>query len=452
MKTNNTAALGTAPVGPLLLKLSVPAMAGMFMMSLYNVVDAFFVGRGVGALGIASVFVSFPATLVIMAVSQTFGVGGASVIARALGAERHDEASAALGTIMTSGLFCAFAMTAALMIFTRPLLTMLGATHEIIESSLVYAGIIFLGTPAFFMMMVFNNLVRGEGNTRLSMLSMAISSGVNIALDPLFIFVFKWGLAGAAWATVIAQVCALAWLLHYYFGGKSAVAVKPQCLRRISPPLLARVLSVGASAFVRQVGIAVSWTVLNRIFADTGGAIGVAASGLVQRLLSLIIMPVLGMGHGLLPLVGYNYGAKNYRRVLRGMSLANIASTTVCFACAVLLLIFPREMLGIFSDDRALLASGVTGMVCVAAGISFAGTQTMISTYYQGIGSARLAFFLSMLRPLLLHPPLALTLSAFFGMNGAWASFTAADILAFAISWAIYTRGKRELAQRELAA
>ena len=163
-------------------------------------------------------------------------------------------------------------------------------------------------------------------------------------------------------------------------------------------------------------------------------------------------MPVLGMGHGLLPLVGYNYGAKNYRRVLRGMSLANIASTAVCFACAVLLLIFPREMLGIFSDDRALLASGVTGMVCVAAGISFAGTQTMISTYYQGIGSARLAFFLSMLRPLLLHPPLALTLSAFFGMNGAWASFTAADILAFAISWAIYTRGKRELAQRELAA
>ena len=168
MKTNNTAALGTAPVGPLLLKLSVPAMAGMFMMSLYNVVDAFFVGRGVGALGIASVFVSFPATLVIMAVSQTFGVGGASVIARALGAERHDEASAALGTIMTSGLFCALAMTAALMIFTRPLLTMLGATHEIIESSLVYAGIIFLGTPAFFMMMVFNNLVRGEGNTGLN--------------------------------------------------------------------------------------------------------------------------------------------------------------------------------------------------------------------------------------------------------------------------------------------
>lgn len=147
MKTNNTKALGTAPVGPLLLKLSIPAMAGMFMLSLYNVVDAFFVGRGVGALGIASVFISFPATLVIMAVSQTFGVGGASVIARALGAGRNDDASAALGTIMTSGLLCALVMTAFLMIFTRPLLLMLGANHEIIESSLTYADIIFIGTP-----------------------------------------------------------------------------------------------------------------------------------------------------------------------------------------------------------------------------------------------------------------------------------------------------------------
>ena len=188
MKTNNTEALGTAPVGPLLLKLSIPAMAGMFMLSLYNVVDAFFVGRGVGALGIASVFISFPATLVIMAVSQTFGVGGASVIARALGAGRNDDASAALGTIMTSGLLCALVMTAFLMIFTRPLLLMLGANHEIIESSLTYADIIFIGTPVFFMMMVFNNLVRGEGNTRLSMVSLASTSGVNIALDPRFIF------------------------------------------------------------------------------------------------------------------------------------------------------------------------------------------------------------------------------------------------------------------------
>ena len=452
MKTNNTKALGTAPVGPLLLKLSIPAMAGMFMLSLYNVVDAFFVGRGVGALGIASVFISFPATLVIMAVSQTFGVGGASVIARALGAGRNDDASAALGTIMTSGLLCAFVMTAFLMIFTRPLLLMLGANHEIIESSLTYADIIFIGTPVFFMMMVFNNLVRGEGNTRLSMLSMAISSGVNIALDPLFIFVFKWGLAGAAWATVIAQICALIWLLYYYFSGKSAVAVRLHCLRRISLPLLTQVISVGASAFVRQVGIAISWTVLNRIFADTGGAIGVAASGLVQRMLSLIIMPILGMGHGLLPLVGYNYGAKNYRRVLRGMGLANVASTAICFVCAIFLLIFPRELLALFSHDEALLASRVRGIVCVAAGLSFAGSQTMISTYYQGIGSARLAFFLSMLRPLLLHPPLALVLAELFGMNGAWASFTAADVLAFAISGAIYIRGRRELIQSELKA
>lgn len=446
MDKNNSEALGSSPVGPLLLRLSIPAMAGMFMLSLYNVVDAFFVGRGVGALGIASVFISFPATLVIMAVSQTFGVGGASVIARALGAGDGGEASRALGTVFTSGLLCSAALTTMLLIFARPLLLMLGATEDIMDGSLVYANIIFAGTPVFFMMMVFNNLVRGEGNTKLSMLSMTISSGVNMALDPLFIFVFGWGLAGAAWATVIAQCCALVWLLSYYAGGKSAVSAELKYAKTISPALLRKIISVGASAFVRQVGIAISWTVLNRIFAEAGGALAVAASGLVQRMLSMIIMPILGMGHGLLPLVGYNYGARNYRRVLRGMMLANIASTAICSVCAVFLLIFPRELLGLFSNDEALLASGTAGAFCIAVGLPFAGTQTMISTYYQGIGHAKLAFFLSMLRPLLLHPPLALVLAGIFGLNGAWGSFTAADVFAFVISWAIYLRSRKRLA------
>ncbi|MEG1911633.1 MAG: MATE family efflux transporter [Cloacibacillus sp.] len=445
MKTNDTKALGTAPIGRLLVELSIPAMAGMFMISLYNVADAFFVGRGVGPLGIASVFISFPATLVVMAVSQTFGVGGGSVIARALGAGDAERAGGTLGTIFVAGAACSLLMTALLLIFLPRLLEMLGAASDMMEYSLVYGGVIFLGTPVYFMMMVLNNLVRGEGNTRLCMYSMMISSVLNILLDPLFIFVFHWGVAGAAWATVLSQICALVWLVYYYASGKSAVPVGRRYLRRPSLPLLWQVLTVGASAFVRQVGIAISWTVLNRIFSSTGGSIAVASSGLVQRILSLIIMPVIGMGHGLLPLVGYNYGANNFRRVLRAMRLSNIAATVICCICAVLLFIFPRAVLALFSNDEALLSSGAAGIYCIALGLPFAGAQVMVSTYYQGTGSARMAFFLSMLRPLLLHPPLALALSAIWGVDGAWASFAAADIFAFIISWAIFMRGRREL-------
>lgn len=445
MKTNDTQALGTAPLGSLLIQLSVPAMAGMFMLSLYNIADAFFVGRGVGPVGIAAVFITFPATLVIMAVSQTFGVGGGSVIARALGAHQKDRAAEALGNIFTAGLLTSLVMTAALLIFLRGLLLLLGTTGDMMQSAMTYGGIIFIGTPSFFMMMVLNNLVRGEGNTRLCMYSMMISSGMNIALDPLFIFVFHWGVAGAAWATVISQFCALVWLLYYYFSGKSAVPVGVRYARRLSAPLLGEIVSVGASAFVRQVGIAISWTVLNRIFASIGGSSAVAASGLVQRIMSLIIMPILGMGHGLLPLVGYNYGAGNFRRVLGCMRLSNISSTVICSVCAVLLLIFPRSVLSLFSNDPTLLAAGVPGLICVALGLPFAGTQTMISTYYQGIGNAPLAFFLSMLRPLLIHPPLAMALAWLGGLNGAWVSFTAADVIAFVISWAIFMKGRRRL-------
>lgn len=445
MKKFDSETLGTAPVGRLLIELSIPAMAGMFMLSLYNVADAFFVGRGVGPTGIASVFVSFPATLVVMAVSQTFGVGGGSVIARSLGAGRPSEAGQALGTIFISAFICSLALTALLLFFLPQLLVLLGATPDMLESSIDYGRIIFLGTPSFFMMMAMNNLVRGEGNTRLCMFSMMISSGLNIALDPLFIFVFHWGVAGAAWATVISQFCAMVWLTWYYFSGKSAVPVGRRYLKTISLPLLWQVLSVGASAFVRQVGIAVSWTVLNRIFSSAGGSLAVASSGLVQRILSLIIMPILGMGHGLLPLVGYNFGACSYSRVLRAMKLSNISSTLICFVCSVLLLIFPKEVISCFSNDSALISSALPGLFCIALGLPFNGTQVMISTYYQGTGAARLAFFLSMLRPLLLHPPLALLLASAFGINGAWASFTAADILAFAISWAIFLRGRKEL-------
>ena len=445
MKTNVTKALGTEPLGPLLVQLSVPAMAGMFMLSLYNIADAFFVGQGVGPIGIAAVFITFPATLLIMAVAQTFGVGGSSVVARALGGRDTERAAEALGTIVTAGLLTSLVMTAALLLYLHQLLAMFGTTDDMMECAVTFGGIIFLGTPPFFMMMVFNNLVRGEGNTRLSMFSMAISACMNIILDPLFIFVFHWGVAGAAIATVFSQTCALVWLSYYYCSGKSAVPVGMKYLRRISLPLLGEVLSVGASAFVRQAGIAVSWTVLNRIFAAAGGSSGVAASGLVQRILSLIIMPLLGMGHGLLPLVGYNYGAGKYMRVLGGMKLSNIASTVICSVSAALLMIFPHNVLSLFSSDASLLASGVPGIVCVAMGLPFAGTQVMISTYYQGIGHAPLAFFLSMLRPLLLHLPLALTFAWLWGMRGAWLSFTAADILAFTISWAIFLPGRRRL-------
>ncbi|MEG1798880.1 MAG: MATE family efflux transporter, partial [Synergistaceae bacterium] len=309
-----------------------------------------------------------------------------------------------------------------------------------------YAYVIFAGTPFFTLMMVMNNLVRGEGNTRLSMWSMAISALSNIVMDALFIFVFKWGLPGAALATVISQVLAMVWLFSYYIGGKGALRLRRKNLIP-SVPLLLESLRVGASAFIRQIGVALSWAVLNRIFAGTGGDMAVASSGIVQRMLSIIIMPIIGMGHGLLPIVGYNYGAGMYDRVLGVMRLSNILSTAFCFVCAVILFIFPAEILAFFSSDPKMLEMGVPGARLVALGVTSIGMQVMISTFYQGTGKGALSFFLSMLRPLILHPVFAVVLGLLFGLNGAWASFPAADFCTVILTWLIYKKGHASLSR-----
>lgn len=444
MKMSNTEALERAPIGRLLVRLSAPAMAGMFLISLYNVVDAFFVGRGIGPMGIASVFISFPATLAIMAVAQTFGVGGASVISRKLGEKRKDIAESTLGTMITAGAISGVLMGVVLVAAAKSMISALGGSGEILGPASSYAYIIFAGTPFFTLMMVMNNLVRGEGNTRLSMWSMAISALSNIVMDAIFIFVFKWGLQGAALATVISQILAMIWLFSYYISGKSALRLKR---RHLIPsfPLLLESVQVGASAFVRQVGIALSWAVLNKIFAGTGGDIAVASSGIVQRMLSIVVMPIIGMGHGLLPIVGYNYGARRYDRVLGVMRLSNLLSTAFCFVCAVVLFVFPSEILGFFSSDPKMLEMGIPGARLVAVGVTSMGAQVMISTFYQGTGKGALSFFLSMLRPLILHPALAVTLGLAFGLKGAWASFPAADLCAIIVTWLIYRKGHSAL-------
>lgn len=450
MKTKQTEALANEPTGKLLLKLSAPAMAGMFFVSIYNVVDAFFVGRGVGPLGMAAVFITFPASLLVMAVAQTFGVGGASVIARKLGAGEHIEAQKALGTVLSVGGACAVVMGVLFWLFAKRIITGLGGSEDILGMATSYAHIIFFGTPMYSLMMIMNNTVRGEGNTQLSMWSMAISSLANIILDPIFIFVLKMGVAGAAIATVIAQTMSMIWLLSYYLSDRCAVPITVKYLKP-SFGILLQVVQIGSSAFVRQAGFAFTWGVLNRIFAATGGDIAVAVSGLVSRMNSVMMMPMVGMGHGLLPIVGYNYGAKTYDRVLSVMKKASVFSWVFCFCCALIMLAFPKQILSIFSDDATMLGIGVLGARFTALGVPVMGIQVVISTYFQGTGKGLLSFFLSMLRPIIIHPLLATACAALWGLTGTWASFPLSQLIAFGVSFLIYVHGHRELKKDALA-
>ncbi|MEG1642300.1 MAG: MATE family efflux transporter [Synergistaceae bacterium] len=438
MNTKNIEMLENEKVAPLLIKLSAPAMVGMFLISLYNVVDAFFVGRGVGALGIAAVFISFPTILTIMAVAQTFGVGGASLTSRFLGAKNNEQAEEVLGSVLSVGFITGLFMGLFFYVTTNKMIVFFGASPEILAPASLYAKILFAGTPFFNIMMIMNNLVRGEGNTKLSMWSMAISSLSNVVMDALFIFVFGWGIAGAAIATVLSQILAVVWLLNYYVSGKSAIKLRSRYFFHPSLHHITNILKVGASAFIRQTGIAISWTILNKVFSATGGDIAVASSGIIQRLFSIIVMPMIGMGHGLLPIVGYNYGAKAHKRILEVMNFSNGFSTVFCFVASLILFIFPAELLSFFSESNELLQIGIPGAKIVSLGIVTTGVQICIATYYQGIGNGGLSFFLSMLRPLLLQPVIAIVLTPFYGILGAWLSFPISDFGTFLISVVLY--------------
>lgn len=451
-KMSNTELLERGELTPLLLKLSAPAMIGMFLISLYNVVDAFFVGRGIGAMGIAAVFIMFPASLVIVGSAQAFGAGGASVTSRLLGAKDNERAERVLASVIFYGFATGLAMGIFFFAFTDLLLSALGCSEENLPSASLYARIIFAGAPFFHIMMVMNNLVRGEGNTKLSMFSMAISSGVNIVLDWLFIFVFHWGVAGAAVATDVSQICAVVWLLYYYLSGKSEITLRRKYLFKPELPLLADVLKVGASTCMSNFGLAFSWSVLTRIFASAGGDIAVASSGLIQRLFSIVVMPVIGMGHGLLPIVGYNYGAGRFDRIRSVMRLALVFSNLFCAVCAAVIFLFPAELLSFFAESEEMVQIGVPGSRFIAAGVIFAGCQISIATFYQGVGEGGKALFCSIMRPVIILPGMAVIFTYLWGLTGTWITFTVADWLASAVCMALFYFSYKKLITNDFTA
>ena len=283
-------ALGREPMGKLLLRLSTPSVVGMLVQSLYNVVDAFFVGRSVGPQGIAAVFSAFPVQIVVMAFALLLGSGGVSLISRSLGARDVDRAERALGTITSVSLILGAIMAWAIALFAEPLVRVLGASDSIVRDSIVYVRIVGLSIPAFSYSIVSNSAARGEGNARLAMGTMLISGLMNVILDALFIFTLGMGVAGAAWATAISQTLGALWLAGYYLSGKSALKLKGSALRP-DPRLLGEIVRVGVSAFINQIGLALTIGFLNNTFARYGGDTGMAAYGIIQRTNSLNRLP-----------------------------------------------------------------------------------------------------------------------------------------------------------------
>lgn len=441
--------LGEQKIGRLLLSLSLPATIGMLVQAMYNFVDTIFVGRGVGSMGIAGISISLPVQIFVMAFAQMFGIGGASVISRALGEKNHEKAKRAAGNVMAFSIAFGLAMTLLGYFFLDRLLIMLGASEAIIPYAREYLGIILFGSVFFSFGMAMNHVVRAEGKPKIAMAAMLISAVLNIILDPIFIFSLNMGIWGAALATVLSQAATSIYVLFYFLSGKSLLRVS---LRSLIPEwkIMRETVSVGLSAFSRQVAGSLLAVVLNNSLVFYGGDIAVAVYGVINRLLMVFIMPMFGVNQGFLPIVGYNYGARKMRRARESVKLASTVTTLIALFSAIIMFLFARQLISIFTDETELIEPAIFALRIVILAIPTIGVQVIASGMFQALGKAVPALFLSLLRQIIILIPLILVVPRFLGIDGIWISFPLADLISFAISVVFYLRELKIFRSSEL--
>jgi len=431
--------LANESIGKLLLKLSLPATIGMIVMSLYNVVDAIFVGRGVGTYGIAAIAISFPIQMIIMAISMTMGIGGASIISRSLGAKDKEKAELTYGNIITSAIILSIIITILCTIFITPILKLFGATPTLLPYSIQYLQVIIYGTVFTLLAMSQNNVVRSEGNANVAMYTMIISAVLNAIMDYFFIFWFRWGLTGAALATVISQAITVMWLFGYFFSGKSSIRLHRKNLIPNSK-IIKEMFAIGASSFARQVTGSIMVAILNVTLAIYGGDIIIAAFGIISRVTMFTLMPMFGIIQGMQPILGFNYGAKNLSRVKEVLRLSIISSTSISIIGFVIFISMPTGIIKIFTNDPQLIGIASDALRIIILATPLIGFQVVGASLFQAIGRARPAFFLSICRQLLFLIPLVIILPKFLHLTGIWISFPIADTLAFIVTYVMYKR------------
>lgn len=418
--------MGRDPVGPLLLRFSMPAIVGLLANALYNIVDRMFIGRIVGSQGLAAVTVSFPFFGLAITLGIFVAVGASSLVSRSLGRGDSAKAEQVLANAFTlallAGLFLALAGH-----FQGPrMLGLFGASAEILPAALSYLKIVLLGIPFLLVTFVLNGLMRAEGAPRWAMGTMLLATSTNVALDWLFIARLGWGVAGAAWGTTIAQAVAVLWVALYY-GRRSVLKVR---LRLMAPrrAIVGPLLAVGLSPGLMELSFVVLLVMLNHILGSLGGDVAISAAGIFLSLDSLFYLPALGIGEGAQPLIGFNYGAGKMDRVRKVVVLAIGAAASVFALSWVVVELFPHFLVGLFSKgDAELTAIAVRGLRLGYMILPLASLFIITGYTFQALGRARAAFVLQVLRQVVFCFPLLLLLPRLYGIDGVWLSFPLMD-------------------------
>ena len=431
--------LSYKPVGKLLKSLAIPAIIANLVNALYNVVDQIFIGQGIGYLGNAATNIAFPIITICLAIGLTLGIGGASNFNLELGKGYPEKSKHTAGTAASTLIIIGIILCISVRIFLEPLMISFGATDKILEYSMEYTGITSYGIPFLLFSIGVNPLVRADGNAKYSMIAIVIGAILNTILDPLFMFVYNWGIAGAAWATVISQIISASLLLIYFPRFKSVKF----SLNDFIPQLhyLKRIISLGFASFIYQFSnmiVLVTTNNLLKIYGKNsiyGSDIPIAVFGIVMKINVIFIAIVLGLVQGAQPIFGFNYGAKNYHRVRETMRLLLKVTFSIATILFMIFQVFPKQIISLFGEgDKLYFEFAIKYMRIFLAFISLNSIQISIATFFPSIGKAIKGATVSLTKQLIVLFPLLLILPRFFGVEGVIYATSLTDLVAFTVA------------------
>ncbi|WP_190810554.1 MATE family efflux transporter [Flagellimonas sp. S3867] len=433
--------LGVEPIGKLLIKQAVPASIGILVMSLNVLVDSIFVGNWIGSIAIAAINVVLPVSFFIAALGMAIGIGGSSIISRALGSGDKEKALKTFGNQITLTFLVTTGMVVLGLYFVNDLIPAFGGKGAIFDPAKIYYTIILYGVPFLALCMMGNTVIRAEGKPKFAMVAMIIPSVGNLFLDYLFIYVFDWGMQGAAWATTVGYLLCFGYILYFFLSKNSELKISLPHFG-LNMPILQEIGALGFVTLARQAVTSITYLLMNNILFNLGGEAMVAVYAIIGRMLMFAFFPVFGVTQGFLPIAGFNYGAVKYDRVKESIYTAIKYAAFVASLVFIVLMVFPDAFTSLFLSSRPdlppeelvtnafVMEHAPLAMRLVFAATPIIALQLIGAAYFQAIGKAIPALLLTLTRQGFFFIPLILILPSFIGELGVWLSFPIADILA----------------------
>ena len=437
--TNLANDLGTQKINKLLIKQAVPATIGILVMSLNMIVDTIFVGQWIGVLAIAAITVILPIAFLISSIGMGIGIGGSSIISRALGANNSEKAFLTFGNQISLTVILAILFVTIGNVYSVPILNLFGAKGAILPIASEYFNIIIYGVPFLAFAMMGNPTIRAEGKPKFAMYAMMVPAVLNILLDILFIKIFDWGMWGAGLATSIAYASCGLYILYFFLSSKSELKIIPKNFK-LNFKIVLEIFQLGGVSIVRQGAISILMIVLNFSLYKYGGEIAIAIFGIINRVLMFAYSPIIGISQGFLPVAGFNIGANKNKRVQQTIKKSIWFGTIIGTLVFIGIFLFKEELIWIFTNDTTLLDKTPNAMFIVFLATPIITMQLIGSAYFQAAGKALPALFLTLLKQGIFLIPLAYLLPKYYGIEGVWWSFPISDLLSTTITVLVLKR------------